>query len=246
MRHPVRVSGQATDSRLHLASYNVHSWVGRDGRRDAQRAIDVIRELGAHVVALQEVRLLDPERAKPLIELCDEQSYQLIEGITLHYRDAPYGNVLLTRLPVRSTSQIDLSVFRFEPRGAVAVDVECSGRIARIVATHLGLWGWERRRQVRRLLRWIEGIGGEPPAVLAMAGDFNEWIPRAGSLKFLDARFGAAPAPRTFPAALPLVRLDRIWAAPRRKLRSVQAHDSRAARSASDHLPILAELDLGA
>jgi endonuclease/exonuclease/phosphatase family metal-dependent hydrolase len=240
------VSGNARDPCLHVASYNVHSWVGRDGRRDAQRAADVIRELGAHVVALQEVHLLEARRAWPLLELCEEQRYELVEGITLHYRDAPYGNALLTRLPVRSTSQIDLSVRRLEPRGALAVDVAHAGRIARIVATHLGLWGWERRRQVRRLLHWIESIGGERPAVTALMGDFNEWLPRAASLRFLAARFGAVPAPRTFPAFLPLVRLDRIWATPRSVVRRVTAHDSRGSRTASDHLPVTAVLDLSA
>jgi endonuclease/exonuclease/phosphatase family metal-dependent hydrolase len=40
---------------LRLASYNVHKGVGTDMRRDPNRTISVLREIGADIVALQEV-----------------------------------------------------------------------------------------------------------------------------------------------------------------------------------------------
>ena len=40
---------------LTFASYNIHKAVGLDGRRDPERILAVLREIGADVVAVQEV-----------------------------------------------------------------------------------------------------------------------------------------------------------------------------------------------
>lgn len=234
--------------RLRVCSYNVHSWVGRDDRCDPKRVAGVIRELDADIVALQEVRSLTEKRlTAPLADLCDERGYEIIEGPTLDFEKSSYGNALLSRLPVRDVSRLDLSVPGREPRGAVAVSLDGGHQSVCVVNTHLGLRVRERVHQVSKLLEWIRsGVFGSAPDVLSLVGDFNEWRFRAATLGRIDAAFAWAAAPRSFPSARPWFRLDRVWVLPRAVVRgqSASAHRSAAARVASDHLPVVVDFEI--
>jgi endonuclease/exonuclease/phosphatase family metal-dependent hydrolase len=48
----------------------------------------------------------------------------------------------------------------------------------------------------------------------------------------------------TFPATFPVFALDRLWVHPRGALRSLVAHRTGAARLASDHLPVVADIEV--
>jgi endonuclease/exonuclease/phosphatase family metal-dependent hydrolase len=233
--------GELSDKRsLRLATYNVHSGVGRDGRRDPARIAAVIRELGADVVALQEVESHHGDLE--VLELLSERTgMRALAGPTMLRPVGNYGNALLTRLPVLELQRLDLSVPGREPRGALDATLAARGATLRVIATHLGLRPAERRQQIQTLLSAIDpGIPG--PTVLM--GDLNEWFMWGRPLRRLHAHFGETPAPRTFPAHRPLFALDRIWVKPLRCLQHIAVHDSPLAREASDHLPLLAQLGL--
>jgi len=135
---------------------------------------------------------------------------------------------------------VDLTYHGREPRGALGADLDCGGGIKlRAVATHLGLWPRERRFQVRRLLKLFR-TPRDWPAVLM--GDLNEWLLWGRPLRWLHAYFDRSAALPTFPARLPVFALDRILVHPHGGLANVAVHDSRAARAASDHLPLKAQL----
>jgi endonuclease/exonuclease/phosphatase family metal-dependent hydrolase len=227
---------------LVVCSWNIHECVGRDGRRDPRRVATVLEEIGADVVALQEVHSDerqggDEDQARFLAR---SLSLEAVSGPTLERRGGRYGNVVLTRLPVRGVRRRELSVPSREPRGALEVTVEAVGERLRVVATHLGLRAAERRTQARRLLAWLGER--EPGETLLLLGDLNEWRPWGAGLRLIRARFGSSAAPRTFPAWRPLLALDRVHADPRDRLESVRAHHSPAAVEASDHLPLVARL----
>lgn len=226
--------------RLVLATYNVHGWVGNDGRRDPERVGRTLAELGADVIALQEVRSAGRGRGF-LDELADALEMRPLRGITLELTDGVQGNALLSRLPVAASASLELSVPGREPRGAIDATLATGAEPLRVLATHLGVAARERRLQVRRLLAHLS----EPTGIVSVLGDMNEWVRGAGALLPLHRRLGRAPGPRTFPAAFPLFSLDRIWVSPRRRLRRLWVHRSPLARSASDHLPVLAEIELG-
>jgi hypothetical protein len=141
---------------------------------------------------------------------------------------------------VLSVARLDLSVPPHEPRGALDVRLDCGGWRLRIVATHLGLWPYERRRQVRQLLAALDD-GDDLPTVLM--GDLNEWWLWGRPVRWLHAQFRRTPAPPTFPSGLPVFALDRLWVRPRGLLRRLAVHASPLARIASDHLPLVAALD---
>lgn len=225
--------------KLRVASYNIHCGIGADGRFSERRILDVLNEISPDVVALQEVE----SRASGLDMLgwlAREGGFHALAGTTLLRSDGHYGNGLLTRCPVTRSRLLDLSFRRREPRGAISADLDCDGHPIRLVATHLGLRPAERREQVEQLLKLFRE---SPDDRAVLVGDLNEWFLWGRPLRRLHNYFKKTPSPATFPAQLPVFALDRLWAHPRHMLRRLWVHSSRAARVASDHLPLVAELE---
>jgi endonuclease/exonuclease/phosphatase family metal-dependent hydrolase len=237
-----------TGPSLAVATYNVHACVGTDRRYDPARVAAVLRELGADIISLQEVG--GQRRPGQLPDqagfLAEETGLEIVAGPNRNYRRSRFGNAILTRFPVLAARYIDLSVPGCEPRGALDVDLDIGerldGRVLRVVATHLGLRGGERRAQTMRLLDAIAATGGGSDTAILMMGDLNEWRGRRGGIRALDRELGHAPAPRTFPSWCPILPLDRIYAGPPALVRDVIVHRSPLARLASDHLPLRAHL----
>ena len=75
-----------------------------------------------------------------------------------------------------------------------------------------------------------------------LMGDLNEWFLWGRPLRWLHAWFGATPAPATFPSALPVFALDRIWVRPRELVARIFVPAGPYVRDASDHLPLVAQL----
>src|SRR2546425_801441 len=119
--------------------------------------------------------------------------------------------------------------------------IGCDGSPLRVLATPLGLRPAERREQVQRLLRALEA---EKRVTTVLMGDLNEWFLWGRPLRWLHVHFKRTPSPPTFPARFPIFALDRIWVEPRRLLRRLMVHASPQARIASDHLPVLAQVEL--
>lgn len=224
------------------ASYNIHRCFGTDRKYLPERIVEVLRALDADVIALQEVdmRLLADDRHQ-LEFLAAELGMTHIAGPNIQDHRGVFGNALLTRYPVRKVRLLDLSVRRFEPRGAIFAHLDVGrGLDLLVVATHLGLNAAERRLQVRKLLHALAAEPGDGPVVLM--GDCNEWKPNHGALRGLNRRFGQSMMPRTFPSRFPLLPLDRIWVSPNSGLRRAAVYATPLARVASDHLPLRAEI----
>ncbi|MFO1395539.1 MAG: endonuclease/exonuclease/phosphatase family protein [Burkholderiales bacterium] len=223
---------------LRVATWNIHSGIGRDRRYDAARIIAVLRELRADVIALQEVASL-AEHGEFLTEVRAALGMSIAAGPT--HREGEYGNALLSRYPQTDVRRLDLAWRRTEPRGAIDATLDIGGRTVRVMTTHLGLRPAERRDQVRRLLAAIDA---GTPSPLILMGDVNEWFLWGRPARWLHRDFHARPAPATFPAWRPLLALDRIWVRPMRLLRHLAPHATPLARVASDHLPLVADLVL--
>jgi endonuclease/exonuclease/phosphatase family metal-dependent hydrolase len=223
-----------------VATYNVHRCVGQDGAERPDRVARVIEELDPDVLALQEVQGGPRAESDHLARLARKSGLAAVQGATLHDGRGSYGNALLTRLPVRSVSRLDLSVPGVEPRGALDVDLDAGGGL-RVIATHLGLGRRERVQQVGRLL---EALARRPGVPTLLLGDFNEWLPSRWVLRRLRRSLRPTPARPTFPAQRPLLPLDRVWAGPGCEIGRSAVHRSELARIASDHLPVRAEVVL--
>ena len=234
-------------SELLVGSYNVHKGMGTDMRRDPARIVEVIREIGGDIVALQEVdrRFGDRKGILDLEYLAETTGLSpvTLEGRLGRLSHGWHGNLLLFRdAEVEDARAVTLP--GLEPRGAIVVDLRVAGKPLRVIATHLGLLHQSRLLQARRLAEEIEGAEGRPTLVM---GDLNEW--RLGSsCSLMPLRKGLRAVKRSsltapsFPARMPVLPLDRIITCNRAELTTIEPHITPLAKRASDHLPIKARL----
>ncbi len=227
---------------IRVASYNIHKCVGTDRRRDPQRIIDVLAEINADVVALQEADLRFGERdgLLDLQQLHDRLGLVPVPVSGSVKNHGWHGNVVLVReAVVHLTRQLVLP--GVEPRGALVVDMEAKALHLRVIATHFGLLKRSRSQQVDMVLQAAQDA--DERTVLLM-GDLNEWrIGRRSGLSGLTSIFGSFESfVPSFPSRYPLLALDRILCAPRQLLKNITVHSTPLSRKASDHLPITAEV----
>ena len=227
-------------TRLRVATYNLHSAVGVDRRFRPGRVIEVIHELGADIVALQEV--LSPVRGSDVhAHLREATGLHLVTMTTMPLAGGTFGNALLSRWPIVELVEHGLTVGTREPRGALDATIGRDESELRVIATHLGLRGSERQQQLARLLDIVKRT---PDMPTVLAGDFNVTRARARELRAYAAHFGKADALATFPSFAPVLPLDRIFAVGGASIVDVEVHRSRRARIASDHLPLVATIEL--
>ena len=227
---------------MRLMTWNIHGAVGLDGRRDAGRIAEVVRRARPDVLCLQEVDGRDRfDGGRQIDLLADAVGCNVAEACTVRSAHREQSHVVISRWPLRDVRVHDLSVGRREPRAAIEAVVEAPGADVHLVSVHLGLDIFERRRQAGLVRAMAEAARHE---VAVATGDFNDWIWPGPVERALSAVYPAMVAPRSFPARLPLLKLDRLYCRPAAAL--VSAAVDRSAGSASDHLPLLARLDLAA
>ena len=223
-----------------VASYNIRKAIGSDRRRRPDRILEVLREMDADVVALQEADRRFGTRAGVLTPLLDEHGWHAAPVALRAASMGWHGNAILVRADsaVLACEQIHLPAL--EPRGAVMADLRVKGVPLRMIGMHLDLSGLWRRRQAHAILAHVGASATPLPTVLA--GDLNEWSAQSGCLRDLarDQRF--ADTGRTFHARRPVARLDRIMVSAEWEIAAAGVHDSATARTASDHLPVWAQL----
>ena len=227
-------------TRLRVATYNVHSGVGVDRRFRPERIAGVIDELGADVVALQEV--LSPVRGFDVhAHLRDATGLHLVTMATMQLAGGTFGNAVLSRGPILDLVEHGLAVGNREPRGAIDATIGRDVRELRVIATHLGLRAAERSAQLSRLLEIVKSA---PDLPVVLAGDFNMTRGRSRLLRAHAEHLGKHDALATFPSIAPVLPLDRIFALHGASIVDVAVHRSRRARVASDHLPLVATVEL--
>lgn len=234
----------ASRQRLRFASYNIHKAVGADGLRDPDRIITVLREVRADIIALQEADRRFGERVAVLPRaLLDDTPWRVVPVARRPQSMGWHGNAILARRDIEIHTSDALHLPMLEPRGAVCADLEVEGRAFRVLGMHLDLSGLRRRDQIRTILDHCAGAAGRPTVLL---GDFNQWGRTRGAMsEFGDHWTDLHPGP-SFPSRRPLAALDRIIASHHWHCEQSEVHHSAKAVSASDHLPVFADLLLPA
>ena len=230
---------------IRVASYNMRKAIGTDRRRRPERTIDVLNELDADVVALQEAdrRFGARVSAIPLRLLEEHSDYK---PVPFEARDGSigwHGNALLVRKDVEIVDKELVHLPSLEPRGAVLAELRVHGEALRAVGMHLDLSGLWRRRQAKTILSRIEARGMPVPTVLM--GDLNEWSVRGGCLRDFAHHCRFADCGRSFHVRRPVARLDRIMVTDGLEIEGCGVHQSVTARKASDHFPVWAALRRG-
>lgn len=227
---------------LTVASYNMRKGVGSDGVRRPERILDVLCEIDADIVALQEADRRFGARAaalpRELIARCTGYTH-----VPLGRRDGSigwHGNALLVRRDARIGAHDHIDIPTIEPRGAVCAEIEVNGLAVRVVGMHLDLSGLRRRRQARAILHALEARPAMPTILM---GDLNEWRPHGGCIGDFAHHFRIAATGPSFHARRPVGRLDRIMVSPQLHITACGVHHSLRARHASDHLPVWARVE---
>ena len=227
---------------IRVASYNMRKAIGTDRRRRPERTLEVLKELDADVIALQEAdrRFGSRLSAVPTHMIEEHSVYKPVPLDTRAGSIGWHGNALLVRKEVEVVERHQLHLPSLEPRGAIVAEVRVDGTLMRIVAMHLDLSGLWRRRQAHAILAHL--AEREHPLPTVLMGDLNEWSTRGGCLRDFAAHHQFAPCGRSFHARRPIAQLDRIMVSQDLEIVASGAHASATARRASDHLPVWAEL----
>lgn len=229
---------------IRVASYNIQKSIGTDFRRRPERILDVLVELDADVIALQEVDRRFGARITSLspAAIAKATGYRPVVFGARPQSLGWHGNTLLVRENVQVMSKRTLVLPRLEPRGAVLADLCLDGVRFRVVGLHLGLLGLWRKLQAQAVLDQLEAL--EQPLPTIIMGDLNEWSVNGGCLaNFAHGHHVGRPGP-SYPSMRPVFSYDRIIASADLSIDAVGVHGTAMAKIASDHLPVWANLGL--
>lgn len=233
-------------------TYNIHKGIGGGDRRySLDRVLGVVAAETPDLLCLQEVA-----RAARRARMEDQALFLARAAGTPHHlyqlnvrwTEGGYGNLLLSRWPFAEHHQVSLAFGDKKPRGGQIAVVETPAGRLLVANWHLGLGAQERRWQVRRLLSHPAFLRGKSlPTVLA--GDANDWKNLLAWDPLAIHGFLQVTAPpsrfRSFPAAVPMGALDKIFCRGGISVESVRVVRTRLARAASDHLPVVMDFRLG-
>ncbi|QVL29874.1 endonuclease/exonuclease/phosphatase family protein [Telmatocola sphagniphila] len=243
-------AGMNPHSALRLISYNVHKGIGGlDRLCQLDRVCRVIEHENPDLYCLQEVTRHSRRshyQDQPKIFAERFQTLDSTYQMNVHYQVGGYGNLILSRWPIRSRHHISLRLGQKKPRGAQLVTVETPQGSLHLINFHLGLTQHERHWQIRHLLNHpLFRESTHLPTL--MVGDCNDWRDRLGEL-FSERGYQAATTGEkrfnSFPAFHPLMALDKAFHCQNIQIKHSRVVRSRLAHRASDHLPLVIDFDL--
>jgi endonuclease/exonuclease/phosphatase family metal-dependent hydrolase len=240
---------QRITRRLKLLTYNIHSGVGRDGRYDLSRVRRILDEEQPVIAALQEIeRTADADQVAELaMGLPATASF----CATRPAAQGSFGLATLSPLRVLQCEKYDLSYAPArEPRFCLRTDLEIeSGAVLHVFNCHLGLTARERRFQRDRMLSDAVLLSEDLHHPVVVMGDFNDRpisvIHSRLRRHFRDAwRAAGRRWGPTFRAGVIPIRLDYIYLSPGIRVVDCRVRKDALARAASDHLPVLADVEV--
>ena len=245
---PQPTSGPA----IKVMSYNIH--IGNPPSkptsfRDLQAIADVINLQKPDLVALQEVDVNTTrsgstvDQAKELARLTN-MHYFYTKAID--YQGGQFGDAVLSRFPILESKRYELPVTTAlggELRSIAMVTVEKEGKKFLFASTHLDHLGPEDNRVLQA--NEIVKIAKQLSLPLILCGDLNA-TPTSTPINILKQQLSLGckfSCPYTFPAVTPNRTIDYIFVSSIEKL-NVKSYRIVNETYASDHLPVLAEIEL--
>ncbi|MDO4641175.1 MAG: endonuclease/exonuclease/phosphatase family protein [Neisseria sp.] len=245
-------------SPISIATYNMHKGMSPLNRFVyVDNMAEAIKSLRADILFLQEVQGENLQRQFKLPEFPDQPHYDILgQRLAYHssygknavYKEKHHGNAILSHLPIDTRHNLNITVNKLEKRGVLHCEIQPEGWPLPIVClcAHLNLLETDRVKQYTAIFEYVTTYV-HPQSPLILAGDFNDWRQKSclnigrtlGLTEVFVSYFGSRP--KTFPARMPLLSLDRIYT---RNLRIIDAklHNSAPWLTLSDHLPLSATL----
>ncbi len=242
---------------LTIATYNIHKGFSHFNRRVVVHELrDRLHELNADLVFLQEVQGEHLLHGKRFANYPDGAQHEFIAdklwphsayGKNCVYDAGHHGNAILSRFPILNSHNKDISAHRFESRGLLHCEIESAGgQNVHSLCAHFGLFGKGRRLQTGALVEYVRDvIPADAPVIIA--GDFNDWRNEMSQPVFTELgmqdvfHLHTGKLARSFPARLPMFRLDRIYVRGFNVVHS-EVHSGGAWQRLSDHAALSASL----
>jgi len=237
---------------LRIATYNIHKGMSSfNARLVLHEQRELIRRLHADIVFLQEVRGAHSRHSA----LHDGGQYEFLADSIWHdyaygknaiRSEGHHGNAILSKFPIASWQNEDISASELEQRGLLHCEMAIPGwdQHLHCICVHMGLFAGWRRQQLAAMIARIN-LHVPATAPLIIAGDFNDWRQKVGdslasqlNLKEAFEHVEGKPA-RSFPSLLPLFRLDRIYTRGFHVMQS-QVHSGPRFANMSDHAALSA------
>jgi endonuclease/exonuclease/phosphatase family metal-dependent hydrolase len=234
---------------IRVMTYNIHVGVGMDKKLDLPRIAKVIKQQHADLVGLQEVDrgVERTQRIDEIAELAKLTKMDYAFAFNLKYQGGQYGVAILSRFPIRATDhRLYKNLREAERRGFIRAEVDIDGRVVNFLTTHLD-YQYEDGRvfEAEQLLSGLKDVKGP----LIVVGDFND-IPTGGAYRLMTDQFAdawieshAAGEGLSYPADKPAKRIDYILT--RRTDRITTKRAWIPETLASDHVPVVADLEIG-
>jgi len=236
-------------STLRIMTYNIHVGVGMDKQLDLARIAAVIKAQHPDLVGLQEVDrgVKRTGGVDEIAELARLTGMEFAFAFNLPFQGGQYGVAILSRRPILATEHRHFKNLReAERRGFIRAEVKVGGRLVNFVTTHLDYqYDDGRVFEVEQLLEALKDVKG----TLIVVGDFND-VPGGGAYRLMRPDFDDAWSVTrsnedgfSYPADKPAKRIDYIFA---RSTDRVRVNRTWIVNTlASDHLPVIADLELG-
>ena len=230
---------------IKVASYNIHKGIGTDRQCDPARILNVLNEIDADIVALQEADRRFGQRTSvlPPFMIAGHTDYLPVPLGVQQDSIGWHGNAILVKKSISIDSHDIIHIPCLEPRGVVTATVGIGGARVSIFGMHLDLSGLRRVHQARVIAQAANAARQHHPTVLM--GDLNEWRRQAGVFREFGRHFSILDPGPSFHSARAIGRLDRIMHCDRLVMQACGVHRSALAKVASDHLPVWAAFSLG-
>jgi len=247
--------------RFRVLTYNIHRAIGLDRRFRPERIAEILAHHDADIVLLQEVDVGVPRSrqlnlGRELAEMIDYPHYAI--GLNVTLKTGMYGNATLSRFPIKKERNIDLTIENRKARGCLFTEIEIPEENGNrhplpVFNLHLGLSFKERPRQVGLLVHTTEFTKLNMDAPCLVVGDFNDWWSRLAPIFTEVLDFGCATnrsgeyqdAIFTYPSFSPANGLDKIFHRGDLRLLGCKRCRLNASKVASDHLPVIADFEIG-
>ncbi|MFT7633747.1 MAG: endonuclease/exonuclease/phosphatase family metal-dependent hydrolase [Mariniblastus sp.] len=245
---------RSSKTRIRILTYNIHKCIGGvDRRYDLDRIVEVIGHYQPDIAFLQEVDDGVPRsRHDRQVELIAEKlgySHTVFQR-NVNLKQGHYGNAILSRFRLDKQVNLNLTVSIKKCRKALItrarVQIGEHTRSLVLCNTHLGLAGFERTIQIKKMLACPEIAHLHHGTPIIVGGDFNDiWLSHGRKQMFPCGFQCAVKKTKTFPAFLPVRSLDAIYYRGDLELQDSFPGRTVLARQASDHLPVVADFDIG-
>ncbi len=247
MKHPRQ------PNTLRVLTYNIHKGIGGiDRRYDLDRIVETIAHYDPDIAFLQEVDNGVPRsrldfQVEKLADKLGFSAWAFQNNVRL--TKGHYGNAILTRFPICEQWNVDLTIPLKKRRRAlvakIQLQVDKHVRTVFLCNLHLGLAGFERVMQLRKLMAWehLRLLQHDTPAIIG--GDFNDVYGSLSRRVMIPHGFQTTTRKTlTFPAFMPIRELDAIYYRGDIQFHDAFAGHTKTSRQASDHLPLIADLEI--